>query len=112
LEKKLWKIELEAKINIWVIECNFLLFKEKGMFQCPKIISNHRVLKKNEVDSYGGLIFAPDDSDTILAAKVCTKSNEHSIYVRCLWFAITVLLHCGIIGIYRIQIIEVCGVIL
>jgi hypothetical protein len=81
------------------------------MFLCTKIISNLRVPKKYEVDSYGGRVFATNYSATILATKICTKSNEHSMYVRYLWFAITVLLHCGIIDNYRIQIIEVCGVI-
>jgi hypothetical protein len=32
---------------------------------------------------YGSPVFAPDYSTTVLADKMCTSSNEHSIYIRC-----------------------------
>jgi hypothetical protein len=49
------------------------------MFQSHLIKSNHRVLKKNEVDTYGATVFAPDYSATVLAAKMCSNFNEHSL---------------------------------
>jgi hypothetical protein len=48
----------------------FYLFKEKIMFKNHLIKSNHKVLKKNEVDTYGPPVFAPDCSTTGLAAKM------------------------------------------
>jgi hypothetical protein len=65
------------------------------MFKSHLIKSNHRVLRKNEVDTYGAPVFASDYSTTVLATKMCTNSNEHSMYNRflCLqpsvrsWFA-------------------------
>ncbi len=50
------------------------------MFKNHYIKSNHRVLRKKEVDTYGPPVFAPDYSATGLAAKMCTNSNEHSMY--------------------------------
>jgi hypothetical protein len=40
---------------------------------------------KNEVDIYGAPVFAPDYSATVLAAKMCTNANEHSMDIRYLW---------------------------
>ncbi len=40
--------------------------------------SNHRVLRKNTVDTYG---FAPDYSATVYAAKMCTNSYEAFMYI-------------------------------
>ncbi len=66
-------------------ECKFFYFlKEKLMFR-SHIKSNHRVLSKNKVDTYGPPVFAQDYSATILAAKMCTDSNEQSMYIRFLW---------------------------
>jgi len=44
--------------------------------------SNHRVPRSKEVDTYGAQVFAPDYSATVLAAKMCTNTNEHSMYIR------------------------------
>ncbi len=62
-------------------ECIFYLFKEKITFKCHKIKSNHRVLRKNDVDTYGAPVFALDYSSAGLAPKMCTNSNEHSMYI-------------------------------
>ncbi len=43
--------------------------------------SNHRVLQKNEVDTYGAPVFAADYSMTVIAAQMCTNPNE-SMYIR------------------------------
>ncbi len=51
--KKMYTIRLEAKMNAWVIDINFLLFKEKIMFKSHLLKLNHRVLGKNKVDTYG-----------------------------------------------------------
>jgi hypothetical protein len=59
----------------------FYLFEEKNMFKSYKINPNHRVLKKNEVNTYGLPVFAPDYRATVLGAKMCTNSNEHSMYI-------------------------------
>jgi len=40
----------------------------------------------NEVDTYGAPAFVLDCSATVLTAKVCTKSNERSMYIRFLWY--------------------------
>jgi len=45
------------------------------MFKGHAIKSNHRFLGKNKVDTYG----STDYSDTVLAAKICTNSHEHSM---------------------------------
>jgi hypothetical protein len=47
------------------------------MFKSHIIKSNHRVLKKNRVDTN-----APDYSAYILAAIMCSNSHEHSMYIR------------------------------
>ncbi len=48
--------------------------KEKIMFKNKFKKSNHSVLKKNEVDTYGPP-FASDYSATGLGAKMCTNSQ-------------------------------------
>ncbi len=55
------------------------------MFKSLQIKSNHRVLRKNKVHTYGAPIFTPDYNTTVLAAKICTNSNKHSMYIRFLW---------------------------
>ncbi len=52
------------------------------MLKNHKIKSNHRVLRKNSVDTYGAPVFAPDYRATGLSAKICTNSNAHSMYIR------------------------------
>ncbi len=47
----------------------FYILKVKVMFNNHKIKSNHRALRKNEVDTYGPQ-FSPDDSATGLATKM------------------------------------------
>jgi hypothetical protein len=48
--------------------CTFFLFKKK-MFKSPFIQSNHRVQRKNLVDTDGQPVFAPDCSALFRAAK-------------------------------------------
>ncbi len=57
-----------------------IFLTEKTMFKSYQIKSNHRVLRKNEVDTYGAPVFVPDYSTTVLAANMCANSNEHSMY--------------------------------
>jgi hypothetical protein len=52
------------------------------MSKSQNIKSNHRVLRKNEVENYGAPVFGPDYSATILEDKMCTNSNEHSTYIK------------------------------
>jgi hypothetical protein len=40
------------------------------MFKSHKIKSDHRVLRKNYVDTFGAPVFAPDYSATGLASKM------------------------------------------
>ncbi len=54
-------------VNLSVI---FYIFKEKIMFINHEIKSNHRVLRKNEVDTYGPPVFSLDYSATGLTAKL------------------------------------------
>jgi hypothetical protein len=49
----------------------FLPFNQKIMFKHQLIKSNHRVPRKNKVEIYGTIVFAPDDSATVLTAKMC-----------------------------------------
>ncbi len=63
----------------------FVLIMEIIMFKSHKIKFNQRVLRKNEVVTYGTPIFAPDHSNAIWAAKMCTNSNEYSKYIGFLW---------------------------
>jgi hypothetical protein len=46
--------------------------------------SNHRILRQNKVDTYGAPVFAPDYNTTVLAAKMCTNSNENYMFIRSL----------------------------
>ncbi len=80
------KIELESKINnAWVISVLILLlFKEENYVKSHLIKSNHRDPRK-KVDTCGALVIAPYYSATVLAAKMCTNSNGHSMYIRFLW---------------------------
>ncbi len=55
------------------------------MFKSHLIKSNHRVLRKNEVDTYGAQVFANDYSAIVLEAKMCTTSNGQSMNNRFLW---------------------------
>ncbi len=57
----------------------FLLSKDKIMFTCNYIKSDHRNLRKNWEDTYGAPVFAWDNSTLVLAAKICTNSDEHCI---------------------------------
>jgi hypothetical protein len=43
------------------------------MFKSYIIKSNHIVLQKNEVHTYGAPVFAADYSTTILETKMCTN---------------------------------------
>jgi hypothetical protein len=61
------------------------------MFKRHQIKSNNRVLRKNKVDTYGAQVFAPDYSATVLAAKMCTHSNQHYMCIRFLWLVIPVI---------------------
>ncbi len=56
-------------------ECIFYFLKEKNMFKSHYIKSDHKVLRKNSVDTYGAPVFAPDDNATGLAAKMWTNSQ-------------------------------------
>jgi hypothetical protein len=40
---------------------------------------------KNKVDTFGAPVFASDYSATVLAAKICINSHEHSMYIIFLW---------------------------
>ncbi len=53
----------------------FIIFKEKIMFKSHLIKSDHRVLRKNEADTYGQPVFAPDYSAPGLATKMWTNSQ-------------------------------------
>ncbi len=55
----------------------FTFFKVKIMFKSHKIKSNHRVLRKNEVEIFGTPVFATGYSTIVLAAIICTNSNVH-----------------------------------
>ncbi len=45
------------------------------MFKSRKIKSDHRVLRKNNVDTLGAPVIAPDYSTTGLAAEMWTNSH-------------------------------------
>ncbi len=63
-----------------------VLFMEKILFKSHKIISNHRALRKNRVDTHGAPVFAPNYSASDLAVKMCSNSNKHFMYIGFLWF--------------------------
>ncbi len=44
------------------------------------------VLTRNKVDTNGAPVFSPDYSASVLTAKMCTNSDEDSMYIRFLWF--------------------------
>jgi hypothetical protein len=50
------------------------------MFKSHQIKSNHRTLRENEVGKYGAPVFAPDYSTTVLAAKMCTNTDQHCVH--------------------------------
>ncbi len=52
------------------------------MFKSHLIKSNDRVLRKNEVDTYGAPVFAPDHKTSSTTAKMCTLSFGHCIYIE------------------------------
>jgi len=62
-------------------ELKKLHFKEEIMFKNHQIKSNHRVLWKNEVETHGLQILHLIIVPLGLAAKMCTNSNEHSMYL-------------------------------
>ncbi len=64
----------------------FLLLQGEIYVISHQIKSNHIVLRKNEVNTYGAPVFAPEHSATVLAAKMCSNSKEHSTYFRFLLF--------------------------
>jgi hypothetical protein len=41
------------------------------MFKSLQIKSNHRVLRKNKVHTYGAPVLTPDHNTTVLEAKMC-----------------------------------------
>ncbi len=55
------------------------------MFKSLQIKSNYRVPRKNKVGTYGAPVWTPDYSTTVLKAKMCFNSNEHSMYIKFLW---------------------------
>jgi hypothetical protein len=57
----------------------FLLFKDRILFKSNYMKSDHRNLRKNYEDTYGAPVFAPDNRATVLAAIMCTNSDEHCI---------------------------------
>jgi len=52
------------------------LFEEKIMLKSHLIKSNHRVLRKNEVYTYGPPVFACYYTITLLKATMCSNSKE------------------------------------
>jgi hypothetical protein len=54
------------------------------MFKSHKIKLDHKVLRKNKIAAHGVSVFAPDYSASVLAAKMCTNSDEHSMNIICL----------------------------
>jgi hypothetical protein len=56
------------------------------MFKSYLIKSSHEVLRKIKVEAYGAPVFAPDYRATVLATKMWTKSHEHSMHIRFLWY--------------------------
>jgi hypothetical protein len=47
------------------------------MFKSHFIKSNHRDISKNKVDTYESPVFAADYGATVLAANLCTNSNDN-----------------------------------
>ncbi len=66
-----------------------LLFREKIILESQSIKLNHRDLSKTySTDTYIP-VFEPDDSTTMLVAKMCTNYHENSIKFRFLWLSAT-----------------------
>ncbi len=57
------------------LSVNFSHSLGKIMSKFHKIKSNQRPLRKNEVDTYGPPVFAPDYSATGLATEILTPMN-------------------------------------
>jgi hypothetical protein len=55
------------------------------MFKSHQIKSNHRTLRENEVCKYEAPVFAPDYSTSVLAAKMCTNTNQHCVFIIFPW---------------------------
>jgi hypothetical protein len=60
-----------------------LLFKEKIMFKVTKYSLTTE--SRGTMKYYGAPVFAPVYSAAVLATKICTYSDEHSVYIRFLW---------------------------
>jgi len=58
----------------------FYLLKNMFMFKRHWIKSNRRDLKKIKVNTYGVPDFVPDYSATVSVTKICTNSNEYSMF--------------------------------
>jgi hypothetical protein len=58
------------------------------MFKIHEIKSNHRIRRKNEVDTGGAPVFALDYNNTVLVTKMCNNFSEHSIYIWFLWIIV------------------------
>jgi hypothetical protein len=71
--------------NLSVIFFSFLRGKLHLKLKSNLIKSNHKVLRKNDVDTFEAPVFAPNYSATVLAAKMCTNFNEHFMYIKSLW---------------------------
>jgi hypothetical protein len=56
-------------------------FMNNRFYNIDSDTRGHRVLRKNKVDTYGASFFAPDYSAAVLAAKMCTNSNDHTIFI-------------------------------
>ncbi len=54
------------------------------MFESHLVKSNHRVLRKNKVDTYGAPVLCLTIAPLFLPAKMCTDSHEHFMYNRLL----------------------------
>jgi hypothetical protein len=52
------------------------------MFKSHYITSYHTVLRKYKVCTCKAPVNKPDCSATVLAAKMCTNSHEHSMNIR------------------------------
>jgi hypothetical protein len=52
------------------------------MFKSHRINTNYRAIRKNKIDMNGAPVFAVDYISSVLAAKMCTNSHKHSMYIR------------------------------
>jgi hypothetical protein len=53
-----------------LFECIFLHFEGENMYKCHKIKTDHRVIRKNQVDTNEAPVFATNYGATGLAAKM------------------------------------------